>query len=41
MQHGDQSSIRAVYMRGGTSRALIFRREDLPERLRQAVGPTV
>lgn len=30
MQHGDQISLRTVYMRGGTSRALMFRREDLP-----------
>jgi 2-methylaconitate cis-trans-isomerase PrpF len=32
---GEQLSLRAVYMRGGTSRALFFRREDLPP----AVGP--
>ena len=32
---GEQLSLRAVYMRGGTSRALFFRKEDLPP----AVGP--
>lgn len=30
----DQSSFKAVYMRGGTSRALFFRQDDLPERAR-------
>lgn len=34
MKHGPdvQTALRAVYVRGGTSRALVFRREDLPDR---------